>query len=75
MGYPAQKTLTKTLEGAHCVAILTGHERFKRLSLKRLKVMVKMPVAIVDFGCVVKPDKAEKEGFIYRGLGRGVWTR
>lgn len=75
MGYPAQKTLTKALEGADCVVILIGHERFKRLSLKRLKVMVKMPVAVVDFGCVVKPDKVEKEGFIYRGLGRGVWTR
>lgn len=75
MGYPAQKTLAKALEGADCVVILTGHERFKRLSLKRLKVMAKMPLAVVDFGCVVKPDKAEKEGFMYRGLGRGVWAR
>jgi UDP-N-acetyl-D-mannosaminuronic acid dehydrogenase len=74
MGYPTQKTLTKALEGADCVVILTGHERLKRLNLKRLKVTAKMPVAIVDFGCTLKPDKVEKEGFIYRGLGRGGWT-
>jgi hypothetical protein len=31
-------------------------------------------VAIVDFGCTVRPDEVEKEGFIYCGLGRGGWT-
>lgn len=75
IGYPTQKTLTKALEGVDCVVILTGHARFKRLNLKRLKVMAKMPVAIVDLGCVVKSDKVEKKGFVYRGLGRGLWTR
>jgi len=75
MGYPTQKTLTKALEGTDCVVILTGHQRFRRLNLKRLKVTAKMPVAIVDLGYIVKPDKVEKEGFIYRGLGRGSWTQ
>jgi len=40
-----------------------------------LKAMMKMPAAIVDFEGVLKPDDIEKEGFIYRGLGRGVWTK
>jgi hypothetical protein len=30
--------------------------------------------AIVDMGHVIEPEKAQKEGFIYRGVGRGVWT-
>lgn len=75
MGYPAQKTLTEAVQGADCIIILTGHDQFKRLNLKKLKVITKMPVAIVDFGYAIEPDKVEREGFIYRGLGRGVWTR
>jgi nucleotide sugar dehydrogenase len=75
MGYPAKATLTKTVEGADCIIIAVGHDRFRRLNLRRIKIFVKMPAAIVDIGHVVDPAKAEKEGFVYRGLGRGVWTR
>ena len=69
------KNLTETLEDADCVVILTGHDQFKRLNLKKLKVMTKMPAAIVDFEGTVEPGKVEEEGFIYRGFGRGVWTK
>ena len=31
--------------------------------------------AIVDLERIVEPEKAEKEGFVYRGLGKGVLTR
>jgi hypothetical protein len=55
--------------------ILTGHDQFKRLSLKRLKIMMKMPAAIIDLEGILEPDKIEKEGFTYRGLGRGVSTK
>jgi hypothetical protein len=37
--------------------------------------MMKKSSAIVDLEGVTEPDKVEKEGFIYRGLGRGVWTK
>lgn len=70
-----KKTLTEAVEGADCIIIFTGHDQFKRLNLKKLKLMAKMPAAIVDFEGVVDPGKAEAEGFIYRGLGRGVWTK
>ncbi len=70
-----KKNLTETLEAADCIVILTGHDVFKRLGLNRLKVMMKVPSAIVDLERIVEPAKAEKEGFIYRGLGRGVWTK
>lgn len=74
MGCTLKKNLTETAEGADCIVILTAHERFKRLRLKKLKFMMKMPAAIVDFKGVIEPEKVEMEGFIYRGLGRGVWT-
>ena len=70
-----KKSLVEVLEGVDCIILLTGHEQFKRLSLKKLKVMMKMPAAIVDLEGIVEPDKVEREGFVYRGLGRGVWTK
>jgi len=75
MGYPAEKTLTKTVEGADCLVITMRHDRFRRLNLRNIKFLVKKPAAIVDMGHVIVPQKAEKEGFVYRGVGRGVWTR
>jgi UDP-N-acetyl-D-mannosaminuronate dehydrogenase len=75
MGYPAKTTLTKTVEGMDCIIITVGHDRFRGLNLGRIKIFVKKPAAIVDMGHVIDPDKAEKEGFIYRGVGRGVWTK
>ena len=74
-GYPATTTLKKTVEGTDCIIIAVGHDRFRRLKLGRIKIFVKKPAAIVDMGHVIDPNKAEKEGFIYRGVGRGVWTR
>lgn len=75
LGYPSNKNLTEAMENVDCIVILTGHDRFKRLNLKKLKIMAKMPAAIVDFEGVIKPEKVEMEGFIYRGLGRGVWKK
>jgi nucleotide sugar dehydrogenase len=70
-----KKSLTEALEGADCLLILTAHEQFKRLNPKKLKVIVRMPAAIVDFAGIVESDKVEKEGFVFRGLGRGVWKK
>ncbi|MDI6904191.1 MAG: nucleotide sugar dehydrogenase [Candidatus Bathyarchaeia archaeon] len=75
LGYPSKKTLTDAMESVDCIVILTGHNRFKRLNLKKLRIMAKMPAAIVDFEGVITPEKVEMEGFIYRGLGRGVWKK
>lgn len=75
MGYSAKATLTKTVEGADCIIIAVGHDRFRRLNLNRISIFVKKPAAIVDMGHVIDPAKAEKEGFVYRGFGRGVWTK
>jgi len=74
MGYLAERTLTKTVEGADCLVITMGHDRFRRLNLRKIKFLVKKPAAIVDMGHVIAPQKAEREGFVYRGVGRGVRT-
>jgi len=75
LGFSAEKTLTKTLENVDCLILTVGHSNFKRLNLKKARFQVRMPAAIVDVGRVINPVKAEKEGFAYRGLGRGVKTK
>lgn len=75
MGYPAERTLTKAVEGSDCLVFVVGHDRFKRLDLRRIKFLMRKPAALVDMGHVIEPLKAEKEGFVYRGVGRGVWSK
>jgi len=76
MGFPTEISLTKAVEGADCLIFVVGHDRFKRLNLRRVKFLMRKSAAIVDMGHVVEvPLKAEKEGFVYRGVGRGVWSK
>jgi len=71
LNYQAESTLGKSVEGADCLLIAVGHERFKRLNLRRLGFLVKKPAAIIDVCNVINPDQARKGGFTYRGFGRG----
>jgi UDP-N-acetyl-D-mannosaminuronic acid dehydrogenase len=75
MGYNAETTLSKNVEGADCLVVAVAHDRFRRLNLRRTQMLMKHPAAIVDIGQVINPYKAEKAGFVYRGLGRGVWKK
>lgn len=68
-----KKTLNEAAERADCIIILTAHDQFKHINLKKMKLSAKMPTAVIDLEGVAEPDKIEKEGFIYRGIGRGVW--
>jgi UDPglucose 6-dehydrogenase len=69
---PATKrNLSEAVEGSDCIVILTADSQFKHLNLKNLRAVVKAPAAIVDLVGIVKSEDVEKEGFIYRGLGRG----
>jgi len=70
-----KNNLNEALEGVDCIMILTGHDQYKRLNLKKLKIIMKTPAVIIDLVGIMEPDKVEKEGFTYRGLGRGVWTK
>ena len=75
MGYDAEASLSKTVEGADCLVVAVAHDRFSRLNLRRLQMLMRQPAAMVDMGQIVDPVKAENAGFVYRGFGRGVWTK
>jgi UDP-N-acetyl-D-mannosaminuronic acid dehydrogenase len=72
MTHVLKRSLNEAVEGTDCIVLLTGHDQFKRLNLKKLRAVMKMPAAIVDLTGTIEPQKVEKEGFIYRGLGRGA---
>ncbi|UCE96665.1 MAG: hypothetical protein JSV51_03465 [Candidatus Bathyarchaeota archaeon] len=73
-GFDGEK-FSKAVERTDCIIILVRHSRFGRISLKKTKFLAKKSPAIVDIAQVIDPKKAEKSGFVYRGLGRGMWTK
>jgi nucleotide sugar dehydrogenase len=75
MPYHFKKTLAEVVERADCIIVVTAHDQFKHVNLRKTRLTMKMPAAIVDLEGVTEPSKIEKEGFVYRGLGRGVWTK
>jgi UDP-N-acetyl-D-mannosaminuronic acid dehydrogenase len=75
LDYDAETNLSRTVEGKDCILVAVAHDRFTRLNLRRLQMLMRQPATIVDMGQVIDPMKAENAGFIYRGLGRGVWTK
>ncbi len=70
-----KKTLNETVEGTDCVVVFSEQEQLKRLNLKKLHALMKTPAALLDLVGAVEPEKAEKEGFVYRRLGRGAWKK
>jgi len=67
--------IERAIENADCILITVGHEEFRELPLSKLGPMMRRPAAIIDCGHILDPAQVEKEGFVYRGVGRGVWTR
>lgn len=74
-GYPAERTLKDAVKQVDCLVITVSHDQFKRLNLKKIKILARKSVAIVDLCYAIDPVKAAREGFIYRGLGRGIQAK
>jgi UDP-N-acetyl-D-mannosaminuronic acid dehydrogenase len=67
-----KRSMKEAVEGTDCIVIITEQDRLKRLNLKKLRAVMKMPAAIVDLTGIVEPKKIERKGFTYRGIGRRV---
>jgi len=64
--------LNDSVEGADCLIVLSGQERFNHFNIKKLKPMMKSKPVIVDLIGKFDPQDVRTEGFIYCGLGRGT---
>ncbi len=74
-GYPrieVSHDLEGTLAGADVVTIFTGHHHYASLEAAQVKELSgrEHPV-IVDGRNVIDPDAFIREGFVYKGIGRG----
>ncbi|MDB5616816.1 UDP-glucose/GDP-mannose dehydrogenase family protein [Tardiphaga sp.] len=55
--------------GAHALVIVTEWSQFRALDLKELSSIMACSV-IVDLRNVYSPEEVQREGFLYRGVGR-----
>jgi UDP-N-acetyl-D-mannosaminuronic acid dehydrogenase len=62
--------IERAAEGSDCIVIVTAHDEYRELDLKRLKSLMRTPI-IVDGRNVVNSQKAIDNGFLYLSLGRG----
>jgi UDP-N-acetyl-D-mannosaminuronic acid dehydrogenase len=71
-GVPIVPFVEQALEGADAVVIFSGHHQYRTLDSKVLrKLSGKMHPAIIDGRNIVDPDAYIREGFVYKGIGRG----
>ena len=75
MGLQSEPTLRKAIEKADCAILAVAHEELKNLDTIELAAHMSRQGLIVD--CTGNLDSAcvEKSGLVYRGTGRGLWTR
>lgn len=73
MGVEASATLEEAVDGAHCLAVLAGHEPFRQLDFAALRECVPSPCLIFDGRAYYSQetiDELRRLGFDYRGIGR-----
>jgi len=60
--------LDKVLKGADAVVLMVAHDQYKKLSLNKLKKLMRTFI-IIDGRNIIDKEKAIKQGFIYKGIG------
>jgi nucleotide sugar dehydrogenase len=67
-----KRSVVEAVENCDCIVFLAIEEQFRRLNLKSLRSVMKSPASVVDLVGLFERIRVENEGFLYRGLGRGV---
>ncbi|WP_455278834.1 nucleotide sugar dehydrogenase [[Eubacterium] cellulosolvens] len=75
MGYESEATIETVLKDAECIILTVGHDEFKQLEPMKLASLAAKGCVVVDAAGILKPKEIEKTGMIYRGVGRGIWTK
>ena len=69
-GYVIERDLKAVLRGADCLAIVTGHDAYRKLDLRSARRLMRHR-AVVDGRNVFAGPEVLRAGFVYRGLGKG----
>ena len=75
IGYHAEPTLPGALERADCAILSVCHSEFKSIEAIDLAANMSKNSVVVDCTGTLEPDEIEKVGLIYRGVGRGLWSK
>jgi len=75
MGVVSEPTLRKAVEKADCVIVTVAHDEFKKMDTIELAAHMSKKGLIIDCTGIIDPTSVEKTGLVYRGVGRGLWTR
>ena len=75
MGYDSEATFETAVSEAECVILTVGHDEFRNIDPRNLAALTARGCVVVDAASVLDPRAVEKAGLVYRGVGRGVWTR
>jgi UDP-N-acetyl-D-mannosaminuronic acid dehydrogenase len=75
MGLQSDPSLRKAIEKADCVILAIAHDDFKKMGTIELAAHMSKQGLIVDCTGILDPASVEKTGLVYRGTGRGLWTR
>jgi len=75
MGFHAEPTLSGALENADCTILAVGHNEFKSVKAIDLAANMSKNSVVVDCTGTLEPEDIEKVGLVYRGVGRGLWSK
>ena len=75
LGLTSEPTLRKAVEKADCVILAVGHDDFKNMDTVEIAAHMSKKGLILDCTGILDPTSVEKSGLVYRGVGRGLWTR
>jgi len=75
MGFHAEPTLPSALERADCAILTVAHREFKSIKGIDLAANMSKNSVVVDCTGTLDPEDVEKVGLVYRGVGRGLWSK
>ena len=75
LGLTSEPTLRKAIEKADCAVLAVAHEDFKSMDTIELAAHMSKTGLVIDCADILDPTSVEKSGLVYRGPGRGLWTR
>jgi len=75
MGLVSEQTLRRAVEKADSVILTIAHNEFKKLDTIELAAHMSKRGLIIDCTGTLDPASVEKSGLVYRGPGRGLWTK
>lgn len=75
LGLTSDASRRRAVEKADCVVLSVGHDDFKKMDTIELAAHMSKQGLIIDCTGILDPASVEKSGLVYRGTGRGLWTR